>query len=195
MLLALILNDWVFEKYGYEEEDFMKNVGEQAIQTNPGLIQLFRDMELAIIKLMQKLEIIPEDVGKYMEQTAQQRGQMPQQLPQQMPNMGMMPGSNPMDLLQMQQMQQMQQMFQNMQPKWVCGDGFVQIYYIHMSFVGGVEGLVFFRDWLLFMDLDEKIKKKSGLLVLVEHLEEFLFLLCWESPYEPGPFFRRKPFS
>jgi len=27
MLLALILNDWVFEKYGYEEEDFMKNVG------------------------------------------------------------------------------------------------------------------------------------------------------------------------
>jgi len=30
--------------------------------------------------------------------------------------MGMMPGSNPMDLLQMQQMQQMQQMFQNMTP-------------------------------------------------------------------------------
>ena len=27
MLLALILNDMVFEKYGYEEEDFMKNVG------------------------------------------------------------------------------------------------------------------------------------------------------------------------
>ncbi len=35
-------------------------------------------------------------------------------------NMGMMPGSNPMDLLQMQQMQQMQQMFQNMNTnqKW-----------------------------------------------------------------------------
>jgi len=30
---------------------------------------------------------------------------------------GMMPGSNPMDLLQMQQMQQMQQMFQNMVKK------------------------------------------------------------------------------
>lgn len=43
---------------------------------------------------MQKLEIIPEDVGKYMEQSALQRGQTPQQLPQQ--NMGMMPGSNPM---------------------------------------------------------------------------------------------------
>ena len=35
MLLALILNDMVFEKYGYEEEDFMKNVGEQVIATNP----------------------------------------------------------------------------------------------------------------------------------------------------------------
>lgn len=119
MLLALILNDWVFEKYGYEEEDFMKNVGEQAIQTNPDLIQIFRDMELAIIKLMQRLEIIPEDVGKYMEQQAQTRGQAPQIPAQQLPNMGMMPGSNPMDLLQMQQMQQMQQMFQNMTPpKW-----------------------------------------------------------------------------
>lgn len=28
MLLALILNDMVFDKYAYEEEDFMKNVGE-----------------------------------------------------------------------------------------------------------------------------------------------------------------------
>ena len=45
---------------------------------------------------MQKLEIIPEDVGKYMEQTAQMRGQNPQQVQQQLPNMGMMPGSNPM---------------------------------------------------------------------------------------------------
>ena len=45
------------------------------------------------------------------------RGQQPQgMIPNN--NMGMMPGSNPMDLLQMQQMQQMQQMFQNMNPKW-----------------------------------------------------------------------------
>ena len=66
---------------------------------------------------MQKLEIIPEDVGRYMEQSASQRGQNP---PGMMPpNVGMMPGSNPMELLQMQQMQQMQQMFQNMSlPKW-----------------------------------------------------------------------------
>lgn len=142
MLLALILNDWVFEKYGYEEEDFMKNVGEQAIQTNPGLIQLFREMEFAIIKLMQKLEIIPEDVGRYMEQTAQQRGQIPQQQQisqQQMQNMGMMPGSNPMDLLQMQQMQQMQQMFQNMNAKWVQNDGFVPYLYSSMYLQSAVK--------------------------------------------------------
>lgn len=31
MILALILNDLVFEKYGYEEEDFMKNVTEEVI--------------------------------------------------------------------------------------------------------------------------------------------------------------------
>ena len=43
-------------------------------------------------------------------QPQQQQGMIPN-------NMGMMPGSNPMDLLQMQQMQQMQQMFQNMNPK------------------------------------------------------------------------------
>lgn len=33
MVLALILNDYVFKKYGYEEEDFMKNLGE-SIMTN-----------------------------------------------------------------------------------------------------------------------------------------------------------------
>lgn len=27
LTLALILNDIVFEKYGYEEEDYMKNLG------------------------------------------------------------------------------------------------------------------------------------------------------------------------
>lgn len=55
-----------------------------------------------------------------MEQSAAQRGQLPppgqqgQNPNQGMINQGMMPGSNPMDLLQMQQMQQMQQMMQNM---------------------------------------------------------------------------------
>jgi len=31
MLLALTLNDMVFEKYGLEEEEFMKNVGDTGI--------------------------------------------------------------------------------------------------------------------------------------------------------------------
>ena len=29
MILALCLNDLVFQKYGLEEEDFMKNVGDE----------------------------------------------------------------------------------------------------------------------------------------------------------------------
>lgn len=51
MLLALILNDMVVEKYTYEEEDFMKNVGENGtsfyylvIQTNPEIGQIFQKM-------------------------------------------------------------------------------------------------------------------------------------------------------
>lgn len=58
MLLALALNDLVYEKYQYEEEDFMKNVGDNVIMTNPEIMNIFKDMELAIIKLMQELEII-----------------------------------------------------------------------------------------------------------------------------------------
>jgi hypothetical protein len=48
-----------------------------------------------------------------------------------------MPGSNPMELLQMQQMQQMQQMFQNMNPpKWCWFDQiylfFECIFFLHI---------------------------------------------------------------
>lgn len=117
MLLALILNDMVFEKYGYEEEDFMKNVSEEVISSNPELVKIFRDMELSIIKLMQNLGVIPPEVGRVMEQSAAQRGEQPSvqqgQPPQLVP--GMMPSNNPMDMLQMQQMQQMQQMYAQMQ--------------------------------------------------------------------------------
>ena len=60
-------------------------------------------MELSIIKLMQFIGIIPEEVGKAMEQNALQQHQNPQL-------QGLNPGSNPMEMLQMQQMQQMQQM-------------------------------------------------------------------------------------
>lgn len=36
----------------------MKNVGDNVIMTNPEIMQIFRDMELAIIRLMQELGII-----------------------------------------------------------------------------------------------------------------------------------------
>ncbi len=68
MLLALILNDYVYEKYGYEEEDFMKNLGEEVITTSPEFIKIFREMEMAIMKLMQNLEIIPPEVAEMMKQ-------------------------------------------------------------------------------------------------------------------------------
>jgi hypothetical protein len=104
MLLALSLNDLVFEKYGLEEEDFMKNVGDNVIMTNPEIMAVFREMETAIIKLMQELGIISPEAGQYMQAQAQlPGGQLPQA-----PN-GLPPGVNPMELLQMQQMQQMQQ--------------------------------------------------------------------------------------
>jgi len=44
MLLALTLNDIVFQKYAFEEEDFMKNVTDTIIQTNPEIEGIFRDM-------------------------------------------------------------------------------------------------------------------------------------------------------
>lgn len=102
MILALCLNDMVFKKYELEEEDFMKNVGDDVIMNNKDVMTIFRDMELAIIKLMQELNIISAEAGNYMANQAQ--------LPNPMagnPNlMGGMPGTNPLDLLQMQQRQQ-----------------------------------------------------------------------------------------
>lgn len=112
MLLALVLNDMVYSKYGYEEEDFMKNVSEEVISTHPELAKIFKDMEIGIIKLMQYIGIIPQEVGKYMEDNALKSTQPGQVNPGSMPGLmpGMMAGSNPMEMLQMQQMQQMQQM-------------------------------------------------------------------------------------
>lgn len=128
MLLALILNDYVYEKYGYEEEDFMKNLGEEVITTSPEFVNIFKDMEMGIMKLMQKLDVIPPEVAEMMRQQQAFMQQMTAQgmPPGMMPGMGapgmappgMMPGlgqsSNPMDMLQMQQLQQMQAMFGQM---------------------------------------------------------------------------------
>lgn len=84
----------------------MKNVSEEIIATSPELSTIFKDMELAIIKLMQYIGIIPEEVGKAMEQNALLQGQQGQQGG----NPGIMSGVSPMDMLQMQQMQQLKQM-------------------------------------------------------------------------------------
>ena len=94
MLLALILNDMVFEKYGYEEEDFMKNVSEEVIAKKPELAKIFNDMEIGIIRLMQYIGVVTKEVGQLLEQGATQRGQVPQQPQQQPPNL--MQGMTPM---------------------------------------------------------------------------------------------------
>lgn len=92
--------------------------------TNPEFTELFNDMELKIIKLMEQIGVIPEQISQYMQNQAKiPAGVQPPNLPNFNPAMlggGMLPGSNPMDLLQLQQiyqMQQMQQMQQNQQPK------------------------------------------------------------------------------
>ena len=86
--------------------------------TNPEFSELFKDLELKIIKLMEQIGAIPEQVSQYMQNQslgpiAGPGVNMP--LPGANPLGGMLPGSNPMDLLQFQQFMQMQQMQQQMQ--------------------------------------------------------------------------------
>lgn len=70
--------------------------------TNPEIMGVFREMEVAIIKLMQELGIISPEAGNYMQQQTQFQSGSPT------PNLlaGMQPGTNPLELLQLQQMQQ-----------------------------------------------------------------------------------------
>jgi hypothetical protein len=107
MFLTLMLNDFVFKKYGYEEEDFMQSLSEEsktvdnsALMKTPELIEMFKEMEVAIIHLMQKLELIPEELGNLM---AQQGNLQTNQLPTS--PQGLLPGADPMALLQFQQKQ------------------------------------------------------------------------------------------
>lgn len=58
MLLAIILNDYVYEKFGYEEEDYMKNLGESILQDQE-FNKIFMEMQIGIMKLMQSLDVIP----------------------------------------------------------------------------------------------------------------------------------------
>ena len=89
----------------------MKNVGDNVILTNPDLMAIFKEMELAIIKLMSELGIITPEASSIMQaQTQMAQNQMPQA-----PNTGLPPGVNPMELLQMQQYQQFEQFQKLMQ--------------------------------------------------------------------------------
>jgi len=82
--------------------------------TNPEFTELFNDMELKIIKLMEQIGVIPEQISQYMQNQAKlpvgvQQPNVPNFNPAMLGG-GMLPGSNPMDLLQLQQFYQMQQM-------------------------------------------------------------------------------------
>jgi hypothetical protein len=90
----------------------MKNVSDNVIMTNPEIMNIFREMEMAIIKLMQELGIITPEAGSYMQAQTQIN---PNQVPQ-IPN-GLPPGVNPMELLQMQQFEQFQKLMQQQPPK------------------------------------------------------------------------------
>lgn len=72
---------------------------------------------------MEQVEVIPEQISQYMQNQANlpfnptQMGNIPQPNPALLGG-GMLPGSNPMDLLQLQQFYQMQQM-QQAAKKWL----------------------------------------------------------------------------
>lgn len=81
--------------------------------TNPDFTGLFKEMELNIIKLMEQIGAIPEQLSQYM-QTQTTTAPQGQSLPG---AGGVLPGSNPMDMLQLQQFMQMQQMQQQQTKK------------------------------------------------------------------------------
>lgn len=84
------------------------------IMTNPDFTDIFKSMEMEIIKLMENIGVIPQQVSQYMQSqafvppVANPNATLPQ--PPNFPIGGVLPGSNPMDLLQSQQLQQFYQM-------------------------------------------------------------------------------------
>ena len=86
------------------------------ILKSPKFSQLFKDLEIKIITLMEKIGAIPENVVEAMQKQAQMgASQMNPPMPGGMG--GMLPGQTPMDILQLQQNMQMQQMMQQQQKK------------------------------------------------------------------------------
>jgi hypothetical protein len=80
--------------------------------TNPEFSALFKDLELNIIKLMETIGAIPEQISQYMQSQTNAPLPGPGQSPSMNPLGGMLPGSSSMDMLQLQQFLQMQQMQQ-----------------------------------------------------------------------------------
>lgn len=113
-MIALILANHVYEKFGLEEEDYMKCISEGVMKGDGELLKLFSEMELGVVKLMQKLEIFPpefKELMKQQEQMMQTTGMSPG-LASLMLNQNNLGGgfgqsSNPMEMLQMQQLQNM----------------------------------------------------------------------------------------
>ena len=73
LIIALTLNDFVYDRYGLEEQDFMKSITDQGtfqiilvVMTNPEVGALFKEMEKAIILLMKDSGVINEDMAKVM---------------------------------------------------------------------------------------------------------------------------------
>ena len=82
--------------------------------TNPQVADIFKEMEAAIIILMRECDIINEDMAKVIQMQSQQMQNQLGDLSQGMfggnPMGGVLPGSNPIELLQNQQRQQFEQM-------------------------------------------------------------------------------------
>ena len=121
--------------------------------TNPEFTELFNNMELRIIKLMEQIGVIPEQISQYMQNQAKiPPGVQGNNVPNFNPAMlggGMLPGSNPMDLLQLQQFYQMQQMQMQQQPKkWSM---IMYRRYLHANFVNftdNAKAYSIFKLWI-----------------------------------------------
>ena len=130
---------------------------------------IFKEMEMAIIKLMQELGIITPEAGNMMQEQAKQGLQG-------MPPMGgapgtaggaggMPPGANPLDMLQLQQLAQFEQMqkFMQQQPskKWLAS--FVHNHkYLSMARSPILSGILFWGSFMFFQGYASRDPRTGG---------------------------------
>ena len=100
--LAIEFFFMVYKKYGFEEEDFMKNINDEIIMKNQDFQTIFKDMEISIIKLMQYLGMVTPEDSNIFEQNIRNSQIKPK-------GPVVMPGMPVIRWLQMQQMQLDQQ--------------------------------------------------------------------------------------